>query len=144
MKKINDALPKKYLDLVEKYPLICIKSKKEEKAAQNLINSLVDLEESEGLTKEQESYLDALTELLSAYQRRVSFVPDIHGVGLLKSLIKERQMRQKQLVFIFKTESIVSAILNGKRNLTVEHIEKLADYFKCSPAAFFPRGDPTN
>ncbi|NEQ86069.1 MAG: helix-turn-helix domain-containing protein, partial [Moorea sp. SIO2I5] len=48
-------------------------------------------------------------------------------------------LRQQDLVSIFKTKSIVSMILSGKRNLTVEHIQKLADYFKCSPYAFFPR-----
>ena len=33
----------------------------------------------------------------------------------------ELGLQQKDLVPIFKTESIVSAILNGKRKFTVEH-----------------------
>ncbi|HAG80584.1 MAG TPA: transcriptional regulator, partial [Cyanobacteria bacterium UBA12227] len=32
---------------------------------------------------------------------------------------------------------IVSAILNGQRQLTATHIRKLADFFHVSPAAFF-------
>jgi HTH-type transcriptional regulator / antitoxin HigA len=38
---------------------------------------------------------------------------------------------------IFKTESIVSDVLNGKRKLTVQHIKELAQFFHISPAVFF-------
>jgi HTH-type transcriptional regulator / antitoxin HigA len=56
----------------------------------------------------------------------------------LKALIAERKLRQKDLVPIFKTESIVSDILHQKRQLTVRHIQQLAEFFQISPAAFFP------
>lgn len=66
-------------------------------------------------------------------------IPDLSGIDLLRALMDEFGLKQKDLVLIFKTESIVSVILNGQRNFTVEHIEKLADFFHISPAAFFPR-----
>ncbi|WP_017740628.1 hypothetical protein [Scytonema hofmannii] len=50
----------------------------------------------------------------------------------------ELNLRQKDLVPIFKMESIVCHGLNGKRKLTLEHIQKLADYFHVSPTVFFP------
>jgi hypothetical protein len=53
-------------------------------------------------------------------------------------LIAEQNLRQKDLVPIFKTESIVSDMLHHWRKLTVEHIQKLADFFHVSPAVFFP------
>lgn len=53
-------------------------------------------------------------------------------------LIEESSVRQKDLVPIFKTESIVSDVLKGKRKLTVEHIQKLGEFFNVSPAEFFP------
>ena len=56
---------------------------------------------------------------------------------MLKVLIEERNLRQKDLVSIFKTESIVSEILNQKRGLTVEHIQNLSQFFNVSPAVFF-------
>lgn len=139
MDKTYEATSGNYLDLVREHPLLPITSEAEEVAAKERINSLLYLEVNEGLTQDQESYLAALTILLGNYQRKKRLLPDIQGVNLLKLLIKERQLRQKDLVGIFKTESIVSAVLNGQRGLTVEHIQKLADYFKCSPSAFFPR-----
>ncbi|AOW99404.1 hypothetical protein BJP34_07990 [Moorena producens PAL-8-15-08-1] len=134
-----ETIPKSYLDLVKEHPLLPIMSEAEEEAAKNLINLLLDLEASVELTEEQDSYLATLTVLLHDYQRKKPLIPDIHGIDLLKLLIKEHGLRQQDLVSIFKTKSIVSMILSGKRNLTVEHIQKLADYFKCSPSAFFPR-----
>jgi HTH-type transcriptional regulator/antitoxin HigA len=72
------------------------------------------------------------------YEQTQEPIPDIYGVELLKVLIEERDLRQKDLVPIFKTESIVSAVLSGQRNLTVQHIQGLANFFHVSPAAFFP------
>ena len=142
MDKKNNSLPKKYIDLVRQYPLLCIKSNEEENAVKNRVKSLLDLYDLEGeLTPGQEDYLRTLNVLLSAYQSNKNLVPDLYGTNLLKVLIEERQLRQKDLVEkkIFKTESIVSEILKGKRQLTVEYIKKLSDYFKCSPSAFFQR-----
>lgn len=51
----------------------------------------------------------------------------------------ELGLKQKDLVPLFKTESIVSSILSGQRKFTVEHIEKLAEFFKVSPSVFFKR-----
>ncbi len=49
----------------------------------------------------------------------------------------EFDLQQKDLIPIFKTESIASAILKGQKKFTIEHIEKLADFLKVSPAASF-------
>jgi len=46
------------------------------------------------------------------------------------------RLKQKDLVDIFRTPSIVSEILNGKRQLTTEHIRKLARRFNVSPQVF--------
>ncbi|MEH1795280.1 helix-turn-helix domain-containing protein [Nostoc sp.] len=56
---------------------------------------------------------------------------------MLQALIAEFDLRQKDLIPIFKTESIVSEVLSGQRKLTVRHIAGLAEFFRISPAAFF-------
>ena len=75
--------------------------------------------------------------LVYDYEQKTASVPDIYGVELLKVLIAERGLRQKDLVPVFKTESIVSDILSGKRQLTLRHIQELAQFFKLSPARIF-------
>ncbi len=103
-------------------------------ATQEVINALIDRGD---LTSDEKDYLDLLGTLVYEYEEEHVQIPSLYGVDLLKALIEESNLRQKDLVSIFKTESIVSEVLSGQRKLTVEHIQKLADFFHISPAAFF-------
>lgn len=123
-----------YIELLQKFPPRPIKSEEEFLAVQEVIDTLLDSGE---MTPEKQDYINVLGILVHEYEEKHVSIPDLSGVELLKALIDEFGLKQKDLVPIFKTESIVSAILNGQRRLTVEHIEKLANYFKVSPSVFF-------
>ena len=99
-----------------------------------VVDALIDRGD---LTPDEEDYLDLLGTLVYEYEEEHVQIPSLFGVDLLKALIEESNLRQKDLVPIFKTESIVSEVLSGQRKLTVEHIQKLADFFHISPTAFF-------
>lgn len=124
-----------YIELLQAFPPRPITSEKELLTAQEAIDSLVDRGE---LTPDEEDYLNVLGALVHEYEQSQEAIPDIHGVELLKALIEDFGLRQKDLVPIFKTESIVSDILKGQRQLTTRHIQGLAEFFHISPAAFFP------
>ena len=127
--------PSAYIELLKTFPPRPIASEEELLATQQVIDSLIDRRE---LTPDEQDYLNVLGTLVYEYEQlNHEPIPDIHGVELLKSLLAEFNLRQKDLVPIFKTESIVSAVLNGQRQLTANHIRKLADFFHISPAAFF-------
>lgn len=123
-----------YIDLLNTFPPRPIASEEELLATQKVIDSLIDRGE---LTIDEQDYLNVLGTLVYEYEQRQEPIPDIYGVELIKALIAEYNWRQKDLVPIFKTESIVSAVLSGQRKLTATHISKLADLFHISPAAFF-------
>ncbi len=124
-----------YIELIKTFPPRPIGSEEELRATQKVIDSLIDRGE---LTPDEQDYLNVLGSLVYEYEQlHEEPIPDIHGVELLKALIAEYNLRQEDLVPIFKTESIVSAVLSGQRNLTTTHIRKLADFFHISPAAFF-------
>lgn len=55
------------------------------------------------------------------------------------ALLEERDLCQNDLVDVFKTESIASAVLNGRRDLTVEQNDKLARRFNLPHEWFFPK-----
>jgi len=113
-----------YTDLLNNFPSRPIKSKEQLAATQSVINSLLDRLE---LTPDEQDYLNLLGTLVFEYEETHYPIPDIHGVELLKVLMAEQQLRQKDLLPVFKTESIVSAVLSGQRQLTVSHIQKLAN-----------------
>ena len=125
-----------YIDLLQKFPPRPIKSEEDLLAVQQVIDTLLDSGE---LTPDKHDYLNLLGILVHEYEEKYVLIPDLNGVELLKALIDELGLKQKDLVPVFKTESIVSEVLNGKRQLTVEHIEKLAEFFNVSPSVFFPR-----
>ncbi len=124
-----------YIELLKAFPPRPITSEEELEAAQEVIDSLINKGE---LNTDERDYLNVLCTLVYEYEQTQEFIPDIYGVDLLKVLLAEFNLRQKDLVPIFKTESIVSAILSGKRQLTANHIKKIADFFHVSPAVFFP------
>jgi HTH-type transcriptional regulator / antitoxin HigA len=55
----------------------------------------------------------------------------------LAELMAANNLKQRDLVDIFGAPSIVSEVLSGKRNLTVDHIRRLAECFHVSPEVFF-------
>ncbi len=127
--------PSAYIELLKTFPPRPIASEEELLATQNVIDSLIDRAE---LTADEQDYLNVLGTLVYEYEQlHHEPIPDIHGVELIKALLDEFGLRQKDLVPIFKTESIVSAVLNDQRQLTANHIRKLAEFFHISPAAFF-------
>lgn len=125
---------KPYLELLQAFPPRTIKSEKDYGAVQEVVDELLD---AETLTADQRDYLNLLGLLIHEYEEKHVTIPDLTGVELLKALIEEFDLKQKDLLPIFKTESIVSAVVNGHRGLTVEHIEKLAQFFHISPSVFF-------
>lgn len=100
------------------------------------INQLIDKGD---LTPDEQDYLTLLGTLVAAYEDE--HYPDetfeLRGVALVKALLQEEQLQQNDLLPIFKTKSIASAVLNGKRRLTVEHIDGLAAYFHLPHELFF-------
>jgi HTH-type transcriptional regulator/antitoxin HigA len=124
-----------YAELLQAFPPRPIRSKEEMLATQQVIDCLIDCG---NLSSEEEDYLNVLGTLVYEYEQAQEPIPDIYGVDLLKVLIEEHNLRQKDLVPIFKTESIVSDILKNRRELTARHIKELANFFHISPAAFFP------
>ena len=88
----------------------------------------------------QDAYLTLLTEQVERWESEHVVIPPLSGVQLVKALLTERGLLQKDLVPLFGTESIVSEVLSGKRELQTKHIEHLAEFFHVSPAAFSLQG----
>ncbi len=58
-------------------------------------------------------------------------------IELLRELMDANNLRQKDLIDVFGAVSTVSAVLNGKRDMTREHIKRLSERFHISPEVFF-------
>ena len=90
-----------------------------------------------GPTRAEEKYAEVLMTLIEAYEEEHHSIPDAGPVEVLRTLMDAHDLRQKDLVPIFGTESIVSEVLHKKRGLNKTHIQKLSKRFHVSPAVFF-------
>ena len=88
-------------------------------------------------TAEEEKYAQVLMTLIEAYEEEHDSVPDASPLEVLRALMDANNLRQKDLPPIFGSESIVSEVLHGKREINRTHIEKLSKRFRVSPAVFF-------
>lgn len=88
-------------------------------------------------TSEEEKYAEVLMMLIGAYEEENHAIPEASPVEVLRALMEANDLRQKDLAPILGTESIVSEVLRGKRELNKGQIEKLSKRFRVSPAVFF-------
>jgi HTH-type transcriptional regulator / antitoxin HigA len=88
-------------------------------------------------TSKEEKYAEVLVALIEAYEEEHHAIPDSSPVEVLRTLMNANDLRQKDLVRVFGSESIVSEVLHKKRSLNKTHILKLSKRFHVSPAVFF-------
>jgi len=99
--------------------------------------ALLELEQKNHMSANEKHFAELLTLLIEAYEERRFPVRESSPVAVLAELLQANDLRQKDLAPIFGTESVVSEILSGKRELNKTHIERLSRRFKVSPAVFF-------
>jgi HTH-type transcriptional regulator / antitoxin HigA len=78
-----------------------------------------------------------LTLLIEDFEEKHYALKAASAVDVLNELMLANNLKQKDLVDVFATPSIVSEVLRGKRQLTTEHIRRLSRRFHVSPEVFF-------
>lgn len=101
------------------------------------LSVLDELASQESLTREEDQYAQVVMTLIEAYEEQNHSIPDAPPIDVLRALMDANNLRQKDLVPIFGSESIVSEVLGGKREINKNHIVKLSRRFEVSPAVFF-------
>ena len=89
------------------------------------------------LSKEEKELAELLTLLIENFEERHYTLPKASPREVLEFLMEQHGLRQADLLDVFKTRSIASEVLRGKRELTKEHIRLLSERFHISPEVFF-------
>ncbi len=108
-----------------------------EEVNQHYIETLEHLTSQPSVSQAEEKLIDLLTVLVEEFENKHYPVPDAGPLDIIRHLMEVHKLRQKDLADVFGTESIVSDVLNGKRELAKEHIKRLSSRFNVSPAVFF-------
>ncbi len=108
-----------------------IKNKKDYEQALTSMEAVFD--ETQGSLAE---YAETLAILLEHYEEERFPMKSASGTDVLKFLMEQNGLKQKDLVGVLDEKSTISDILNGKRPLNLKHIRILADKFHVKPATF--------
>ena len=126
---------KTYADLVVKVLPTAIQSEEEYEIMLANIDELMSKGEHR-LSPEEERLLETLAILIESYEDEHYSMPEVAPNEVLKFLMEDRELKQKDLVHIFGSTGITSEVVNGKRAISKAQAKKLAGYFKVSVELF--------
>jgi HTH-type transcriptional regulator/antitoxin HigA len=112
-----------------------IASEKHYRAMVDFMNQLLD-EVGDRETHPLMGLLDVATAFVHDYEARNIEIPDAAPSDVLRFFIQQHELRQTDLAGIFGSQSNVSEVLNGKREINARQARELAKRFSVSPAVF--------
>jgi HTH-type transcriptional regulator/antitoxin HigA len=115
----------------ELYPLKAIRTDQDYREALESMKMVFD--ETEG---ELAEYAETLSILIEYYESKHFPIADSTGIDVLRFLMDQNGLKQKDLVGILGGKSSVSEILNSKRPLNLHHLKALAEKFNVHPSTF--------
>ena len=127
-------ITKRYRSLCEMVPLKPITSESAYAAAVHRLNQLLD---AGGADQHNElaGLVDALGQMINAYERRRHALPEAHPRDVLRYLMEDRGLSQTDLADV-ASQGTISDILAGRRGISTALAKKLAGRFGVSVAVF--------
>jgi antitoxin component HigA of HigAB toxin-antitoxin module len=126
----------RYRQLIRQFPLHRITTKRDADAATRILDVLFpkDTYEDPG----EEEYVMVLADLLADYEESLEAdEPEATGLDVLKLLMEAQDITQAQLGEILGvSQSGVSQILSGHRQVTADHARRLGKHFRMNPGMF--------
>jgi HTH-type transcriptional regulator / antitoxin HigA len=83
--------------------------------------------------------IELLTLLVERYEQQHHSIPAADPASVVRFLIEQQNLTQRDLIPQFGSESAVSMFLSGQRNLTIEQVRRLSARFKLRADVFIPR-----
>ena len=116
-----------YMELVLDFPLASIKSDQHLAEAQRVMDGLLA---REMLDEGEETYLDALSDLVGSYEDEHHAIKPSSDADLLRHLMEAKGVSQMQLSRDTSLpKSTISEVLAGKKPFSRKMIHALASYF---------------
>lgn len=125
--------PTHYVELLKESAPSVIHS---EEQNEKFIARLEELSSHAELSPAEERLAELLTLLIEDFEKRQYALKPASPIEAIRELMEANDLKQKDLVDVFGTASVVSEVLNGKRELSKQHIRKLSRRFHVSPELF--------
>jgi HTH-type transcriptional regulator/antitoxin HigA len=110
---------------------------KTEQENERIVAQLETLDTRGGpLTPEEENLAELMTLLVRQFEESRYPLGHAEPIEALRVLMENHGIRQRDLISVFGSSSVVSDVLNGKRSISKAHARKLAEFFHV-PASLF-------
>jgi antitoxin component HigA of HigAB toxin-antitoxin module len=137
LKKVN--VTDDYLALIHEFPLRELRNDCELDTAMKIVQRLM-MQPEDSLSEGEGNYLGALATIVQSYESKRYPIERDRRTPLqrLKYVLKESGTTPSRLREILEcSQSLVSMILSGNRELSKDNIARLAAHFKLNVAYFF-------
>ena len=102
----------------------------------NMLDQLLDIV-GDNESHELMGLVDVISHMITMYdENHDEQLQTGRGIDALKFLMEQHGLDQSDLKNEIGSQGVVSEILNGKRQLNLSHIKKLAERFHVTPATF--------
>ncbi len=91
---------------------------------------------SRELSPEEEKLFDLLVKLIEDFEDRHYPMGESSPAGMLKFLMEQRGLRQRDIVHLFGSSGVASEVINDKRAISKNQAKSLAEFFHVSPELF--------
>jgi HTH-type transcriptional regulator/antitoxin HigA len=88
------------------------------------------------LTPEEEKLFDLLVKLIEDFEDRHYPMGESSPTEMLKFLMEQKGLRQRDIVHLFGSSGVASEVINGKRAISKNQAKSLAGFFHVSPELF--------
>jgi HTH-type transcriptional regulator/antitoxin HigA len=102
-------------------------------------DALFQLTVLESPSRSELEAIELLTLLVERYEQEHYPIPAADPASVVRFLIEQQNLTQRDLIPQFGSESAVSMFLAGHRNLTIEQVRKLCARFKLPADVFIPK-----
>ena len=133
-KQHNAVDNKKYARVLAKVlPRVIVTASEHERMLTEL-EKLMD--KGDHRTAEEDAALDLMVRLIQDYEDEVHAMPHPAPHEMLIYLMAQRNLKQVDLLPIFKSRGYISEVINAKRGISKAHARQLAVFFKVAVNLF--------
>lgn len=116
-----------YAAVLSKHPPKVIRTEAENEYYTSVLRELD--ERFDQLGEAEKDFADLLTLLIEDFESKHYELPNASPLDVIRFLMDQHSLKQRDLLDIFGNASVTSEVLSGKRELSKEHIRRLADRF---------------
>ena len=129
----------KYWELVRRHPLLPIESDEQLDAAIEVLNELIDRDQSVGLTKDELDYMNVLGDVVKAFEDAQLPAEAVSDGAMLEFLCDQQRASAPAVARATGIPATtIAAVRQNKRRFTRDQIRRVSEFFQVEPRVFAP------